>query len=481
MNPFPKKSLEARSNMKGLGCFLLAMSVSCGSSRAAAPLPAAAPVVVAQPAAAPIVVGKPAEPAKSVIPDTPAGHTMAAWLDVFNSGDVARMYEYADRYKDPMRRWITNFRERTGGFDAVAIEKSEPRSITFVVKEKASTEQQIGFLRVADGDPAVIESFTFVAVPSGMTTADIRTEIDAGTPRRIIDAIGKTLNAQYVYPALAKKMAQSLHEHLEHGDDQAIVTGPELAFALTHQLQEASQDLHVRVEWQVRAAPPGGGETEDDRRQEKEQLERMKCGFVNIERLDGNIGYVKFDMFGRVDVCGAKASEAFAALGDVDAMIFDLRGNGGGWPEMVTYVESYLFAKRTHIYDMYDRGDSKLTPTWTNPDVPGKKVATQPVYVLTAARTFSAAEAFAYDLQSAKRATIVGEVTGGGAHPTHPVPLDDHFVLMVPSARPINAVTKTDWEGAGVQPDVKVPADQALDKAKQLAAEQLAKLHAARK
>lgn len=464
--------------MKRLGCFVLAMLVSCGSS----PAPVVAPVAAAKPAAAtPVVRAKPAEASKSIIPDTAAGHTMAAWLDAFNSGDVARMDEFADRYKDPMRRWITRLRERTGGFDAVAIQKSEPRSITFVVKEKASTAQQIGFLRVADGDPALIEIFTFVEVPPGMTAADVRTEIDADTPRRIVDATAKTLNAQYVYPALAKKMAQALHEHLEHGDNKAIATGPELAFVLTHQLQEVSRDRHVRVEWQARTPPPRGGETDDDLRQEKEELERIKCGFVNIERLEGNIGFMKVNTFGRVDVCGAKATEAFAALSDVDAIIFDLRDNGGGRPEMITYVESYLFAKRTHIYDMYDREDNTTTPTWTNPDVPGKKLATQPVYVLTAARTFSGAEAFAYDLQSAKRATIVGEVTGGGAHPTHPVPLDAHFVLMVPSARPINVVTKTDWEGTGVQPDVKVPAAQALDTAKQLAADKVAKLRAARK
>ncbi|MEO8700050.1 MAG: S41 family peptidase [Kofleriaceae bacterium] len=461
--------------MKGVAC-LVAVLVSCGSSPPPEPPPAAAP-----PAVAPVAVAKPAEPTQPIIPDTPAGRTMTAWLDAFNSGDVARMYEFADRHKDPMRAWITNLRERTGGFDPVEIEQSQPRSITLVVKEKTSTAQQIGFLRVADGDPAIMEIFTFVDVPPGMTAADIRTEIDADTPRRIVDAIGKTLNAQYVYPALAKKMAQALHAHLEHGDDQAIATGPELAFVLTHLLQEVGRDRHLRVEWQARAAPPGGDEpNDDDLRQEKEQLERIKCGFVNVERLAGNIGYMKFDMFGRVDVCGAKATEAFAALGDVDAIIFDLRDNGGGWPQMVTYVESYLFAKRTHIYDMYDRQDNKTTPGWTNADVPGKKLATQPVYVLTAARTFSAAEAFAYDLQSAKRATIEGEVTGGGAHPTHPVPLDAHFVLMVPSARPINVVTKTDWEGTGVQPDVKVPADQALDKAKQLAADKLAKLRAAR-
>jgi hypothetical protein len=449
--------------MKGLGGFVLAVLVSCGSSRAPAP----------------VAVAKPA-PATPVIPDTLAGHTLAAWLDAFNSGDVPRMYDFVERYKDPMGRRIANVREETGGFDVVAIEKSESRSVTFVVKEKATAAEQIGWLRVAGGDPTVIESFTLVAIPPGMAAADIRTEIDVDTPARIVDAIGKTLNASYVYPAIAKEMAQAIHQHLEHGDDQAIATGPELAAVLSHQLQEVGHDRHVRVEWRARTAPPGSGNPDDELRQEKAHLEQINCGFVKVERLDGNIGYIKLDAFEPVDWCSTRATEAFASLADVDALIFDLRGSKGGAPDMVTYVESYLFAKRTHLYDMYTREDNKLTPNWTNPDVPGKKLATQPVYVLTAARTFSAAEAFAYDLQTTKRATIIGEVTGGGAHPTHPVPLDDHFVLLVPSARAINVVTKTDWEGTGVQPDVKVPADRALDTAKQLAASQLAKLHGPR-
>jgi hypothetical protein len=452
--------------MTALACVVLAVSVSCGSSQHAAPPPA--------------VAAKSADPTP-VIPDTAAGHTLAAWLDAFNSGDTARMYEYVDRYKDPMGRRIASVREETGELDVVAIEDSEPRSVTFVVKERASTLEQLGSLRVGDGDPAVIESFTLVAIPPGMTAADIHTEIDATTPARIVDAIGKTLNDLYVYPALATKMAEGVRQHLEHGDDQAIATGPELAFALTHQLQEVSHDHHVRVDWRARNTSPQSGELDDELRQEKAHLGRINCGFVKAERLDGNIGYIRLDAFEPVDWCGTKASEAFAQVGDVDAMIFDLRGCPGGAPDMVTYVESYLFAKRTHIYDMYTRDDDKTTPVWTNPDVPGKKLATQPVYVLTASRTFSAAEAFAYDLQSTKRATIVGEVTGGGAHPTHAVPLDAHFVLMVPSARTINAVTKTDWEGTGVQPDVKVPADQALETAKQLAADALAKVPAARK
>lgn len=132
--------------MKRLGCFVLAVSMSCGSSRPPVLAPAPAPVA------------KPADPETPVIPDTAAGHTMVAWLDAFNSGDAARVKEFVERYKDPQGFRIANFREETGGFDLVAIEKSEPRSITFVVKEKASPTQSIGWLRVNDGDPAVIES-----------------------------------------------------------------------------------------------------------------------------------------------------------------------------------------------------------------------------------------------------------------------------------------------------------------------------------
>lgn len=465
--------------MKWLMCIVVTLPMSCGSSRPHAPA-AAAPVTVAEATrAAPAAKETQRRP---VIPDTAAGRTLAAWLDAFNGNDAARMKAFVERYKDPEELRIINNRERTGGFDLVSVEHSEPRSITFVVQERATATPTIGWLRVADGDPAQIESFTLVPIPHGKTAADIHPEIDSATTERIVDAAAKAVEAAYVYPALGKQMAQSIRQHLARGDDAAFTDGPDLAVALTKQLDEISHDRHVRVEWQAMAPPPGSSdETPEDETRMKREFEKMNCGFSKTERLAGNVGYIKLDVFGPADLCGASATAAYAALGDVDAVIFDLRDDGGGFPDMITYVESYLFAKRTHIYDMYNRLDNKATPIWTNPDVPGKKLPTQPVYVLTSARTFSGAEAFAYDLQTTKRATVVGEVTGGGAHPTGPVALDAHFVLMVPSSRPINAVTKTDWEGSGVKPDVSVPAAEALDKAQQLAADKLAKLRGARK
>lgn len=141
---------------------------------------------------------------------------------------------------------------------------------------------------------------------------------------------------------------------------------------------------------------------------------------------------------------------------------------------MVAFVSSYLFGERTHLNDLYNRKDDKTTEYWTE-DVPGKRLVGKPVFILTSKRTFSGAEEFCYNLKNLKRATIVGETTGGGAHPVSGHRIDDHFGIGVPFARAINPVSKSNWEGTGIQPDVQAPAGEALDVAKKMAAELLRK------
>ncbi|HEX4459590.1 MAG TPA: S41 family peptidase, partial [Polyangia bacterium] len=205
------------------------------------------------------------------------------------------------------------------------------------------------------------------------------------------------------------------------------------------------------------------------------ELQRDNCAFVKVEHLASNIGYVKLDGFADARVCAATATAAMGFLAYADAIIFDLRDNHGGDPYQVAHLASYLFETRTHLNDLFDRRLKRTTQFWTKPDVPGRKLAGKPVFVLTSKHTFSAAEEFTYDLQNLKRATIVGETTGGGAHPVAMRRIDDHFAIGVPYERPVNPVTKTDWEGKGVVPDVKVPADQALATAQQLAGQRLRK------
>src|SRR5262249_36093703 len=192
----------------------------------------------------------------------------------------------------------------------------------------------------------------------------------------------------------------------------------------------------------------------------REFLRTSNCGFEKIERLPGNVGYLEFRQFAPPGICADTASAAMNFLANADAVIIDLRRNGGGDPAMVALISSYLFdAEPVHLNDLYFRPDNSTRQWWTLPYVPGKRLGSKKdVFVLTSKRTFSAAEEFTYNLKSLNRATIVGETTGGGAHPGGSRRINDHFAIWVPSGRAINPITKTNWEGTGVTPDIDVPA-----------------------
>ena len=208
--------------------------------------------------------------------------------------------------------------------------------------------------------------------------------------------------------------------------------------------------------------------------EQRKDLERMNCGFNKAEILEGNVGYLKFDFFADPGICGSTVVAAMNFLANVDAIIFDLRENGGGDPKMVAFVSSYLFAERTHLNDLWTRKGDITDQYWTDRYVTGKRLDGKPAFVLTSKGTFSGGEEFTYNLKTLKRATIVGETTGGGAHPVRGHRITEHFGIGVPFARAINPITHTNWEGTGVEPDVKVPAADALTTAEKLAAEKLA-------
>ncbi|MGA7314356.1 MAG: S41 family peptidase [Silvibacterium sp.] len=202
-------------------------------------------------------------------------------------------------------------------------------------------------------------------------------------------------------------------------------------------------------------------------------LEQQNCTFSKLEILNHNIGFIKFDAFPPPDICGPTVVAAMNFVAHTDALIFDLRENQGGDPEMVEFMVSYLFQEPTHINDLTNRHENETRQYWTFPWLPGPRFSDKPVYVLTSQKTFSGGEEFAFDLKTQKRATIVGETTGGGAHPVQGFTAGDHFTIGVPFAHPINPVTKGDWEGTGVEPDVKVSAADALTTAEKLAADKL--------
>ena len=302
--------------------------------------------------------------------------------------------------------------------------------------------------------------------------------LDAAARAEVIDGALKALRDGYVFPDVAEKMEQAIRGRQQRKEYDAITSGRQFAQTLTEHLREVSKDKHLGVNFNPQgfAPPPAAGAAPPDPAAQLERQRTMAArqnfGFVRVERLPGNIGYVDFRAFMPPAIAGETATAAMNFLASTDAVIFDMRQNGGGDPSMVAFITSYLFGPQpVHLNDFYFRPTNETRPSWTLPYVPGKRLTDKDVYVLTSSRTFSGAEEFTYNLKHLKRATVVGETTGGGAHLVGGRRINNYFGIGVPSGRPINAVTKTDWEGTGVEPDVKVPADDALKAAHLMALE----------
>jgi hypothetical protein len=284
--------------------------------------------------------------------------------------------------------------------------------------------------------------------------------IDAAKRQAVIEGAIKRLHESYVFPAVAQQMETALRERMQRKEYDSITSATVFATRLTEHLQAVSKDKHLRVRFTGGAMPMGAA---PDREQMRQMASKRNFSFEKVERLSGNIGYLDFRGFENPELAGETAAAAMNFLANTDALIIDLRQNGGGDPAMVAFISSYLFDKKTHLNDIYFRAENRTEEFWTRDNVPGKKFGgDKPVFVLTAKYTFSGAEEFSYNLQNLKRATIIGEVTGGGAHPVRGQPLNDDFMIGVPFARAINPITKTNWEGTGVKPDIEVPAAQAL-------------------
>src|SRR5687767_13632180 len=302
------------------------------------------------------------------------------------------------------------------------------------------------------------------AQPGPMDQPDLT--IDATTRTKVIDTILKRLNDSYVFPDVAKKMEQSFRERVDKKEYDQITSAKAFATKLTDDLQVVSKDKHLRVRYSHQPIPERGERREptaEEKEQRKRDLTWMNHGFSKVERLPGNIGYLEFLNFMDEELGADTVAAAMNFINGTDALIIDMRQNGGGNPAMVALVCSYLFGTEpVHLNDLYWREGNRTDEFWTKKEVAGKRYLNKDVYVLTSKRTFSGAEEFTYNLKNLKRAMIIGETTGGGAHPGGGYRISEHFGMFVPTGRAISPITKTNWEGTGVTPDISVPADQAL-------------------
>jgi hypothetical protein len=282
--------------------------------------------------------------------------------------------------------------------------------------------------------------------------------------REIVQTALTHLCARYVFPELAEQAATVIRAELAAGayDD---LDNEALAELLTSQLREICHDKHLGVrthEPRERLRPPPG-HRHDDRPQHKPgQLDNF--GIRRAERLDGNIGYLDLRRVPLPEHGGPAIAAAMELISGTYALIIDLRRNHGGSPDGVVFWCSYLFhGAGTHLNDIYTAGTGETKQFWSLAYVPGSRYLDRPVYVLCSGETFSGGEDFCYTLQAQGRAEVIGERTGGGAHPTDFVPISATIGIAVPFARSVNPVTGSNWQGTGVVPDVEVPAAQAYD------------------
>ncbi|SEM05308.1 S41 family peptidase [Streptacidiphilus jiangxiensis] len=289
----------------------------------------------------------------------------------------------------------------------------------------------------------------------------------------VVEATAALVAEHYVFPELAEELAALLRRR---GAEGAYETDSpeELAEAVTADLRSVNGDLHLGLKFHTEPVPAEKGEATLAAMRRK--FDASLGGVPRVELLDGGVALLEIaPAVFPLDWAAQPLAAALTLVAPARALVLDIRGNRGGDPDTVAFICGYLLDGRTHLNTMLSRQGETAEQSWTPPHVPGARFGgTKPLYVLTSGDTFSGGEELAYDLQQLGRAQIVGEVTGGGAHPREGWTVHPHLEASIPVARGVNPISGTNWEGVGVQPDVPCDAADAPARALALAQERLA-------
>jgi C-terminal processing protease CtpA/Prc len=279
---------------------------------------------------------------------------------------------------------------------------------------------------------------------------------------QVLKKISQLLMDNYVSENIGKTCATFLTDQIENESYSDITHPRAFARQLTSDLRKIHEDKHIRIQ----SIPP-----EDKRLKKNVRLDFMlrtrdrikeNMGFKRASIYSGNVGYLDIRSFEPFELARQKAISALRFIEDADAIIIDLRNNLGGNPTMVQFLCSYFFRLPVHLNSIYWRRGDYTEEFWTMDSLGIKKRPDIPVYILISKRTFSGGEEFAYNLKTQKRATVIGEISAGGANPGYTFRINEYLNIFIPTGRSINPVTGTNWEGKGVEPDISIKATEAL-------------------
>jgi len=288
---------------------------------------------------------------------------------------------------------------------------------------------------------------------------------------KVIQSLSQLMNDFYVFPEVAKLTEEHLKAQLLDGHFDQFENDETFAAALTESVQAINKDKHMRI----RSSPPYKAPKNSQERIVEEHLARIdrsrnsNSGFNTVKILEGNVGYLDLRGFAGME-SGKEVADAYMKLmSRTDAVIIDLSKNGGGSPGMVQYLCSYFFNQKLLLNSLYWRQGNRTEEFWTLDEVGGLRMNDTPLFIITSERTFSGAEEFSYNMQTQKRATLVGQTTGGGANPGGTRRINENLSVFIPTGRAINPITKTNWEGVGVIPEEETSVEDSYDKAVELA------------
>ena len=314
---------------------------------------------------------------------------------------------------------------------------------------------------------------SFILISSSLKAQNVH-NLDTHHKNAIIDTILTCFKINYVYPETVISLKDSITQRNRKGEYSKYFDLENFLAKLTSDIREITSDKHISIVYIEN--------TDYKSRQNKHSLlsdqlnekKRKNFNFRKVEWLPGNVGYLRFDIFEDPQYAGETAASAINFISNCNAIIIDLRYNYGGEQQMVRYLASYFFTEPTLLNSLYFTKQDSVVQSWTDSYIPSKKLIDKYIYILTSSNTASGAEAFTYLLKNYKIATIIGENTRGAAHWAEYFYFPAQKIeIKIPVARPINPVTKTNWEKIGIKPDIEIPEYKALDQAYILALEQL--------
>ncbi len=318
--------------------------------------------------------------------------------------------------------------------------------------------------------------FTAALLPIAML-GFVRADLSDAEKTDTIQAFSKELERSYVHIDVAKRITAELAKWQTTDDYRTTANGNEFADKVNKIMAGQVTDGHLSIRYSAEKLPPRPERmkpSKEEIAQDQKMMRMTNAGFAKVERLGGNIGYVKINQFFQLNDSRRPIEATMKFLANTDAMIIDLREHRGGYSETADFFTSIFFdpKKPVKFWDVYDRLKDKKFAVWSSKTTMGLRY-TKPIYVLISGATGSAGESVAYNLQAYKRSTTIGSKSYGIANMGNFFRINDHFMSLIPYAQGRNPVTGTNWEKVGVVPEVKASITESLIEAQKLALETL--------